>query len=429
MRAEVVAVGTELLLGQIVDTNSSWIGEQLALVGIDSHFQTKVGDNLSRIVSVLRSALDRSDAVICCGGLGPTQDDLTREAIAEVMGVPLETDEEMEERILSMFLSRGRSMPANNLRQAQRPAGSQFIAQMPGTAPGLLCPIEWPDASSATGATVQKVIYAVPGVPWEMQEMVLGTVLPDLERRAGITAVIRSRTLRTWGDSESGLAERLADRIFELDATGNPTLAFLASGAEGLKVRVTAKADTAELAGQLLAEEEARLRGLLGPLVFGADDDTMESVVLDLLRERGWTLGVAESLTGGMVGSRLCDVPGASDVFRGGVVAYAPEVKFDLLGVPEGPVVSVEAARAMAAGVRRVVGSDVGIAVTGVAGPSEQDGRPPGTVCMAVCLGDPDAGGDQESVEVRLPGRRRQVREFAVISLLGLLRRRLLGAT
>lgn len=428
MRAEVVAVGTELLLGQIVDTNSSWIGEQLALVGIDSHFQTKVGDNLGRIVSVLRTALDRSDAVICCGGLGPTQDDLTREAIAEVMGVPLETDEEMEERILSMFLSRGRSMPANNLRQAQRPVGARFIREMPGTAPGLICPLEWPDPS-ADGGTAQKVIYAVPGVPWEMQEMVLGTVLPDLERRAGISAVIRSRTLRTWGDSESGLAERLADRIFELDATGNPTLAFLASGAEGLKVRVTAKAETAEAAEQLLAEEEARLRALLGSLVFGADDDTMESVVLDLLRERGWTLAVAESLTGGMVGSRLCDVPGASDVFRGGVVAYASDVKYQLLGVPEGPVVTVEAARAMAAGVRRVIGADVGIAVTGVAGPSEQDGRPPGTVCMAVCLGDPGDGGEQESVEVRLPGRRQQVREFAVISLLGLLRRRLLGAT
>jgi nicotinamide-nucleotide amidase len=428
MRTEIVAIGTELLLGQITDTNSSWIGEQLALVGIDSHYQTKVGDNLDRIVGVLRQALDRSDAVICCGGLGPTQDDLTREALAAVMGVPLETDEAMEERILHMFMSRSRSMPTNNLRQAQRPVGASFIPEQPGTAPGLVCPVEWPDSDSTDGATVRKVIYAVPGVPWEMQEMVLGTVLADLERRAGITAVIRSRTLLTWGESESGLAERLADRIYALDASGNPTLAFLASGMEGLKVRITAKAPTAEEAEALLADEEARVRELLGPLVFGVDDDTMESVVLDLLRGRGLTLAVAESLTGGMVGSRLCDVPGASDVFRGGIVAYAPAVKFDLLDVPRGPVVSVEAATAMAAGVRRVVGADVGIAVTGVAGPGEQDARPPGTVCMAVCVGDPEAGGEVDAVEVRLPGRRRQVREFAVISLLGLLRRRLLEA-
>jgi nicotinamide-nucleotide amidase len=423
MRCEVVAIGTELLLGQITDTNSSWIGEQLALVGIDSLFQTKVGDNQDRIVATIRQALDRSDAVICCGGLGPTQDDLTREALAEVMGVALESDEEMEERILHMFAGRGRSMPANNLRQAQRPAGAAFIEQQPGTAPGLVCPVT---VTAPDGTTADKVVYAVPGVPWEMKEMVEGTVLPDLQRRAGITAVIRSRTLRTWGESESGLAELLADRIFELDELGNPTLAFLASGIEGLKVRITAKADTAGEADALLADEEARLRTLLGPLVFGVDDDTMESVVLDLLRGRGMTLGVAESLTGGMIGSRICDVPGASDVFLGGVVSYASKVKFDLLGVPEGPVVSEDAARAMALGVRRLLGADVGIAATGVAGPDEQEGRPAGTVCLAVAVGDPDAGGALDSIEVRLPGRRRQVREFSVITLLGLLRHRLL---
>jgi nicotinamide-nucleotide amidase len=425
MRTEVVAIGTELLLGQITDTNSSWIGEQLALVGIDSFFQTKVGDNLDRIVSCLELALERSDAVICCGGLGPTQDDLTREAIAAVLGVPLESDEEKEEQILHMFAGRGRSMPANNLRQAQKPVGALFIEQQPGTAPGLVCPVWRPGPD---GEPVEKVIYAVPGVPWEMQVMIEGTVLPDLERRAGITAVIRSRTLRTWGESESGLAEMLAGRIFELDETGNPTLAFLASGMEGLKVRITAKAPTEADAEAILAAEEQRLLDLLGPLVFGYDDDTMESVVLDLLRDRGLTLAAAESLTGGMIGSRLCDVPGASDVYRGGVVAYAPEVKFDVLGVPEGPVVSEEAARAMAVGVRRVLGSDVGIAATGVAGPDEQEGRPPGTVCLAVAIGDPADGGVVDSLEVRLPGGRRQVREFSVITVLALLRRHLIGA-
>ena len=426
MRVEVVAIGTELLLGQIHDTNSAWIGEQLALVGLDSFFQTKVGDNRARMVEVLSDALDRSDAVICCGGLGPTQDDLTRTAIAEVMGVPLRPDEEMEERIISMFSGRSRRMPANNLRQAELPEGARFIDEQPGTAPGLVCPVIWPRSGSGDGAATEKVIYAVPGVPWEMKEMMLGTVLPDLQARAGIDAVIRSRTLRTWGESESGLAELLAERIEELDRVGNPTIAFLASGMEGLKVRMTAKCPTAEEADSLLDEEEERLRALLGALVFGVDDDTMESVVLEMLRSRGLTLASAESLTGGMVGSRLCDVPGASDVYLGGVIGYAPEVKQRLLGVPEGPVVTEQAALAMAHGARVATGADVAVSTTGVAGPDSSEGRPPGTVCLAVALGDPERGGVSESVEVRLPGRRQQVREFSVITVLGLLRRNLL---
>ena len=423
MRTEVVAIGTELLLGQITDTNSSWIGEQLALSGIDTFFQTKVGDNLDRIVATLSLALDRSDAVICCGGLGPTQDDLTREALAAVMGVALEPDEAMEERIIEMFSGRGRRMPMNNLRQALKPVGAEFIAQMPGTAPGLVCPLAWPDGA---GGTAGKVIYAVPGVPWEMKEMVAGTILPDLQRRAGITSVIASRTLRTWGESESGLAEILAPRIDELDQGGAATLAFLASGMEGLKVRITAKAATEAQVQQVLDDEERLLRELLGPIVFGVDDDTMESVVLAMLEQRGLSLGVAESLTGGMIGSRLCDVPGASKVFRGSVVSYAAEVKQSVLGVPEGPVVTESAAVAMAIGARHVLGADVGIAATGVAGPDPAEDLPPGTVCLAVVLGDPDTDGLVDSLQVRLPGRRRQVREFTVITLLGLLRRRLL---
>lgn len=412
MRAEVVAIGTELLLGQIVDTNSAWIGEQLALAGIDSHLQVKVGDNVDRIVEAIDAALGRADAVICCGGLGPTQDDLTRQAIARVMGVDLVFDEDRADLIRSMFGSRGRDMPDNNLLQAYHPEGSRFIDQQPGTAPGLVCPIERDG--------VEKVVYAVPGVPWEMQEMVSGTILGDLRARSGDTSAIRSRVLRTWGQSESGLAEMLHERMVELDEVGNPTLAFLASGIEGLKVRITAKAADEAEAEALLADEEARVRRVLGDLVFGVDDDTMESVVLGLLEAKGLTLGVAESLTGGLIAARLVDVAGASRVFRGGVVAYASEVKFDLLGVPDGPVITCEAAEAMAAGVRRVLGAEVGIGVTGVAGPDAAEGRPPGTVCMAV-----DVAGDVSSVEVRLPGRRRQVREFSCISVLALLRNKL----
>jgi len=411
VKCEVVAIGTELLLGQIVDTNSSWIGEQLALSGIDSHFQTKVGDNHERIVSALRIALDRSDAVIVCGGLGPTQDDITREAIAEVMGVGLELDDEVAARIEAMFASRGRRMATNNLRQAEVPVGASAIHDpQPGTAPGLIAPVG------------DKVIYAVPGVPHEMMTIISAAVLPDLRRRSGETAAIVSRTLRTWGESESGLAERLADRIRHLDTVGNPTLAFLASGIEGLKLRLTAKAVDETAALEVIGVEEAELRALLGDLVFGVDDETMEHAVALLLDGHGLTLGLAESITGGLMGARLTDVAGASGFFRGSIVSYASEVKFDLLDVPEGPVVSAQAVEAMAVGARKCLGADVGLAVTGVAGPAEQDGQPVGTVFIGLAIDD-----DVESVQLRLPGDRRRIREFTVISAMNLLRQRLLA--
>jgi nicotinamide-nucleotide amidase len=410
VNCEVLAIGTELLLGQVVDTNSSWIGEQLALTGIDCLYQAKVGDNPARIRTALREAVDRSDAVIVCGGLGPTQDDITRDVIADVMGVPLHRDAAVEEKIRTMFGSRGRDMPANNLRQADVPEGATVMAQQPGTAPGLICPVG------------DKVIYAVPGVPYEMKEMVEGSVLPDLARRAGVQSVIRSRTLRTWGHSESGIAEVLADRIVELDALGNPTIAFLASGIDGLKVRITAKADDDAAAESMLEAELAVLAPILGDWTFSAEDESMETVVLGLLRERGLTLAVAESVTGGLVTARLTAVPGTSDVLKGGVVSYFSDVKYDLLDVPEGPVVSLEAAKAMADGVRKLLQADVGLGVTGVAGPEEQEGQPVGTVFCGWAIGD-----DVGAVRVQLPGDRRRVRDFATITLLDLLRRRLLA--
>lgn len=411
MRCEVVAIGTELLLGQIVDTNSSWIGEQLALAGIDCHFQSKVGDNLDRMVATLQLAVERSEAVIVCGGLGPTQDDITRSALAAVMGVELERDLALVDMISFMFESRGRRMPENNLLQADVPVGASIIEQRRGTAPGLICPVG------------EKVIYAVPGVPYEMTEMMERTILPDLRRRSGQTSTILSRTLRTWGDSESGLAERLAERITALDEVGNPTLAFLASGIEGIKVRITAKAEDEAAARSILANEEATLRELLGDLVFGVDDETMEHAVLAQLANAGLTLGLAESVTGGMMASRIVNVPGASKVLRGSIVCYASEIKFDLLGVPGGPdapVVTAAAAEAMAAGAARVLGSDVGIAVTGVAGPDHQDGEAPGTVFVGLSI-----SGEVESIRLQLPGDRDRVRQFATISALDFMRHRL----
>ncbi|MDQ1444824.1 MAG: nicotinamide-nucleotide amidase [Acidimicrobiaceae bacterium] len=410
MRCEVVAVGTELLLGQIVDTNSSWMGEQLAAAGIDSHYQTKVGDNLERIVAALRIALSRNEAVIVCGGLGPTQDDITREAIAEVMNVPLVRDDAVVERIAAMFSARGRSMVESNLRQADVPVGAMVIPQTRGTAPGLICPVG------------HKVVYAVPGVPHEMQEMLERAVLPDLQARAGTRSTIVSRVLRTWGLAESTLAEKVAPRLDALDAAGgNPTLAFLASGIEGIKVRITAKAPTRDDALALVEAEEAELRGLLGTIVFGVDDDTMESAVGALVEQFGLTVAVAESMTGGLVASRLVEVPGASQWFKGGVVSYASEVKYDVLGVPEGPVVSEPAAVAMAEGVAKLLGTDVGLSITGVAGPAEQEGQPVGTVFFGVAM-----DGRTDVVHVRLPGDRPRIRQYAAISLLDMLRRRLL---
>ena len=421
MRCDVVAIGTELLLGQIVDTNSAYIGEHLALNGIDSLVQVKVGDNLDRIVAVLRSVLADADAVIVCGGLGPTHDDLTREAIAEVMGVHLEHHEDVAEVIRSMFAARNRPMAANNLRQALVPAFAEIIPQTRGTAPGLICPVVLDDLPDGLIEAADKVIYAVPGVPHEMKDMLERAVLPDLRRRAGQASAIVSRTLCTWGESESGLNERLDPVIDLLDPVGNPTLAFLASGWEGIKVRLTAKADTAEAAALLLAPVEQRVRDIVGDQVFGTDDDTMESVVLQQLRARGWTLGLAESVTGGLVAGRITNVAGASEVFRGSIVSYASDVKFEVLGVDPGPVVSEAAALQMAEGARRLLGCDVALALTGVAGPAEQDGMPVGTLCVGIVT--PDAS---LSRTLRLGGVREQMRQMSVISSLDLLRRQLL---
>ena len=411
MRCSVVAIGTELLLGQIVDTNSSWLGEQLAAAGIDSLFQVKVGDNLGRIVSTLRSTLAETDAVIICGGLGPTHDDITREAIAQIMGVELELNDEVALVIEQMFTARNRRMPENNLRQAMVPRGATIIEQRRGTAPGLICPLG------------DKVMYAVPGVPFELYEMFERAILPDLLARSGEASVIKSRVLRTWGDSESGLNERLAGVINELEKIGNPTLAFLASGWDGIKIRLTAKANTQDQAFKLIDTWDAKVRSEVGDIVFGVDDQSMESVVLEKLRQRELTLGVAESVTGGLVAGRLTGIDGASDVFRGAIVSYASEVKYEVLGISQDLVVSQAAAIEMAMGVRRVLGCDIGLALTGVAGPNEQQGVKVGTLCVGLAMPD----GSTKSSTMQLPAGREQMRQLSVISALNFLRRELIS--
>ena len=399
MRCEFIAIGTELLLGQIVNSNAAWLGEQLALAGIDCLYHVTIGDNGQRMQDTIQQALDRSDAVIVSGGLGPTQDDITREVIADVMQVGLTRDDEIADIIRHRFESRGRVMSENNLRQADIPDGGFAIPQMPGTAPGLICPVG------------NKVIYAVPGVPFEMKMMVTECVLPDMKKRSGITSVIKSRVLKTWGQTESGL-----------DENGGATIAFQASGIEGLKVRLTVKEVSEEAAAEALAKEEMAVRNIIGDYIFGTDDETMESVVLNLLRERNLTLAIAESVTGGMVSSRLTAIPGSSDVLIGGIVSYASEVKYDLLNVPNGPVVTPDCARAMAEGVREALKADVGISTTGVAGPAEQEGQPVGTDHLGIAFGD-----HVEAQSTQLPGDRARVREYGVISLLNFVRLKILG--
>lgn len=405
MRCEVVAIGTELLLGQIHDTNSAWIGEQLALSGIDSLYQTKVGDNFDRIVGAIKLGLERSDAVITCGGLGPTQDDITRDAIAALMGVEMERRQDLCDRIKHMFESRGRVMPENNLRQADVPIGASVIEQMPGTAPGLVCPVG------------EKVIYAVPGVPSEMRAMMRGTILPDLQHRAGVAGVIKSRVLKTWGHSESGLAELLHDRIEQLDQTGNPTLAFQASGIEGLKVRITAKADDAAHALKLVDDEEAIIRDILRHYIFGVDEQTMESVIIDTLQQQGKTIAIAEIASGGLVSARLTQTDGHHHVLKGAVIATSPSVRETVLDIDPALCGTREAAESLAVSVRDKFGADIGLSTTGIFDIDPNAAATVGETYLGIATEDA-----VDVAEVKLPGDRKRVREFSVISLLNALR-------
>ena len=414
MRCEIIGVGTELLLGQIVNTNAAWIGQRLADVGWDCLRHTVVGDNEQRIADAIREALGRADAVILTGGLGPTQDDVTREALAAVAGVRLVRKPELEtwlrERFARMSIQR---MAEMNLRQADVPEGARTIDNPRGTAPGLIMELDG------------KPAYAVPGVPREMEGMLEQVVLPDLAAKAGEGRAIVSRVLRTVGVGESRLAERLTP-LWEQAGAGQVTMAYLASPGE-VRVRLTAVGPAREAALEEIAPVEARIREELGDIVYGTDDDSLETVVGRLLRERGLTLATAESLTGGLLGGRITGIAGSSDYYLGGVVAYATDAKASLLGVDpalleaEG-LVSEPVAAAMAAGARKVFGADLGLATTGVAGPTEQSGRRVGTLC----IGAADATGTATRT-FTAPGDRTQVRLWTCAVALDLARRRLEG--
>ncbi|MEX0651480.1 MAG: competence/damage-inducible protein A [Actinomycetota bacterium] len=412
MRVEVVGVGTELLLGQIANTNAQWIGEQLAEIGADVLFHQVVGDNLERIVSVLELATSRADVVLVTGGLGPTEDDITRDAISLVMGAPLERDPALERWLRERFAGfAGGAMPENNLRQADVPRGARTIENDRGSAPGLVADLAG-----------EVRLYAMPGVPSEMFAMMHSTVLPEMAGSIG-AAVLRSRTLRCVGIGESKVAEILTDLF---SASSNPSLAYLASAGE-VKVRLTAKAGSVERADAMIAPLASEVHHRLGDVVFSLDDESLEQAVSRLLLASGSRLACAESLTGGSVGARMTAAEGASKVFAGSAVVYTARAKERVLGVSretiDGPgAVSRQCALEMAAGARRLFESDIAVSLTGAAGPEPHDGAEPGTVWIGL-----EAGDVSHARGYVASGDRARVRRWAEQSALDLVRRSLEG--
>ena len=406
MRAEILSIGTELLLGHITDTNASWLAQQLGPLGIDLFYVSTVGDNLERLTARLAQARERSDLVIMTGGLGPTEDDLTREGIAAVLHETPIVDEQLEASLRAFFASRGILMPERNIKQAWTLPSVTILANPIGTAPGW-----WAERDD-------KVLVAMPGVPYEMKRMWQNEVMPRLRLRTGES--LFTRILRVAGMGESSVEERL-DAVLH---NANPTVATYAKR-DAVDVRITAKAPTTDEAQAMVEGIEARVRATLGQHIFGIDDETPQSVALDMLMARGLTLATMESCTGGLLSSLITDIPGSSNAFRGGLISYATDLK-EAWGVPAEViaahgVVSVETARAMASAVRQQTGASVGLSVTGVAGPDEQEGKPVGTIHIAVA--SPEGMRDTSQ---RFRGPRGEIKLRAAYTALNLLRLHLL---
>lgn len=374
MNAEIVSIGTEILLGEIVDTNAAYIAERLPALGIDVYYKHAVGDNLARLAEVIGRARERADLVITTGGLGPTEDDLTREAIALVHGEETAVDPDLETWLRDLYKRRGNVMPERNIKQTWLIPSARAINNPRGTAPGW-----WVERDG-------KVVIAMPGPPSEMNRMWEEEVSPELAKRSTGTVLIK-RTLKTAGLGESNVDEMISHLL----KGTNPSIGLYAR-ADGVHVRMGAKAPTAAEARALIQPVEAEIRDILNPHVWGADDDTFESVVGETLAQRGLTLAAMESCTGGLLADTITNVPGSSRYFRGSIVSYATEVKqmmgVDAAIIAEHGVVSAETAAAMAAAVRGQLQADIGIGITGVAGPDPQDGVPVGQVYIAIDGGE-----------------------------------------
>lgn len=374
MRAEIISVGTELLLGQIIDTNAPFISQALSALGIDIYFRETVGDNKDRLGEVLKRAFDRSDIVIAIGGLGPTQDDLTKETIAEVLGDRMINDLESEKSLRAFFIDRGLEIAENNLKQALIPESGWAIPNPNGTAPGIIV--------EKNG----KIAIALPGPPNEFEPMVTDYVVPYLRKKTGSnSSVILSRVLRVVGIGESDAETKIKSLL----SSSNPTIAPYAKNGE-VHLRITAKAPSHEEAEKMIDELDAKVREILGDYVYGVDDETLESVVVNMLREKKISLALAESCSGGLIANRVTNIPGSSEVFLAGVVSYSNEAKAEILGVPWELItthgaVSAEVALAMAAGAKKITNADIAVSATGIAGPGGgTPEKPVGLVYLAI---------------------------------------------
>jgi nicotinamide-nucleotide amidase len=410
LNAEIISIGTEILLGEIVDTNSAYVSERLPALGIDVYYKHAVGDNLGRLVEVIQLARERADIVITTGGLGPTEDDLTREAIAVVHGEQTAVDADLETWLRGLYQRRGVVMPERNIKQTWLIPSARAIANPRGTAPGW-----WVERDG-------KVVIAMPGPPSEMTRMWEEEVAPELLKRHTGTVLIK-RTLKTAGMGESNVDEAISHLL----KGNNPAIGIYAR-ADGVHVRLGAKAQTPEEARALIAPVEAEIRQILAPHVWGADDDTFESVAGAMLAERGLTLAAMESCTGGLLADTITNVPGSSRYFKGGIVSYMTEVK-EMMGVDpaiigEHGVVSAETAAAMAAAVRERLQADIGVGITGVAGPDPQDGVPVGQVYIAIDGGEAVPA---QALSFQFAQSRTAIKRRAVTQTIMLLRRALVG--
>lgn len=404
---ELLSVGTELLLGQLADTNAVFIAQQMAIEGVDVYGARAVGDNVSRIAAAMRAAMDAADGVVCTGGLGPTVDDLTKEAALEALDLPAELHEPSLRAMEAYFEALGRPMPPNNRKQALMPRGAVVLDNPNGSAPGFI-------ALRADG----KFVACMPGVPAEMRPMLLDGVLPWLRKRFALRATIVTRVLHTVRLGESEIDRRIDD-LFR--AGENPKIAVLAHDAR-CDVKIMAKAESRDAALAAIAPLEREVRARLEGHVYGVDDETLAGAVLALLQKAGMRVAVAESCTGGRIAAALTGVAGASRSFAGGVVAYENRVKIELLGVEGATLeangaVSQNVAAAMAAGVRTRLHADVGISVTGIAGPDGGTAeKPVGLVWLAL-----RAGSDERTQRLQFRGDRASIQARAATAALGLL--------
>ncbi len=408
MKAEILSIGTELLLGQITDTNAAWLAQQLPELGIDLYFISQVGDNRARLTDTLSRAYSRSDLIICTGGMGPTEDDVTREALSDLLNEPMELQPELEAPLREFFKRRGvENMPERNLKQATLIASAQAILNPVGTAPGW-----WVEHDG-------RIFVCMPGVPHEMKQMWQQQAVPRLKPLLP-QSIILSRTLKILGKGESAVEEMVQDFIRQT----NPTLATYAKN-DGIHLRITAKSEDEHKARDLIFETEIKLRERLGTLVYGQDDETVEEIVGSMLQDRSLTLGIVEAGTGGALAAMMTTAPDSPSFFRGGLVS---QQRATLVGwgidpqlIEDNTIMSAAVAEAMATAARTTLGAEVGVAICAVAGPEAFEGQSAGHIFMAV-----DLSGSVRSVDAYYRTNPNEVKRLAALFALNLLRRALL---